>query len=226
MSEHVRIETTVTTPGFRRGLLKSCALIVTTCIALASLAACNSSGRISEENSRLRRENLELTEKAAQLVREIELRDGQIKALAAKGQSPGPAVEGVKPADLPVVSKLSFGAYSGAFDSDGNGSTDTVRIYLLTLDQHGRFYPAIGKAVVQVVSIETDQPPRQIVRKTFDAKAFGEAYVSGFTGTHFTLELKLESALPKDVKELTIKVTYTDAATGAALGQQMVSAVR
>ena len=221
MNRADRLATTHSTHGFGRGLLRMWSIVAGACL-FAQLVACGSTS-VSDENARLRRQNLELNEKVKALEGEILGRDGQIAALQAKIKSPGPAVEGVKASDFPVVSKLAFGGYSGAFDSDGDGRIDTVRVYLHTLDQNGRFYPAVGKAVLQVVRLDADQPPKQLARKAFDAKAFSNAYVSGFTGTHFTLEVKLEPALARDMSEITIQVTYTDAATGAALNQQMVA---
>ena len=189
---------------------------------VGSFTGCNSAA-ISDENSRLRREHLELTTQVAALKAEAQRRETQINALSNQATLTKPAVEGVKLADLPVVTKLEFGAYSGAFDSDGDGSDDTVRIYLQPLDQRGRFFPAVGKAVLQVVAIEPSKAPTEIARREYDPKAFDAAYVAGFTGTHFTLEAKLNATT---AKEVTIKVTFTDGQTGAAMSHQMAAKIK
>lgn len=190
--------------------------------AVLLLAGCNSAA-ISDENTRLRREHLELTNQVAALKAAAERRDSQIAALAKQATLPKPAVEGVKLADLPVVSKLEFGGYSGGFDSNGDGTDDTVRVYLQPLDQRGRFYPAVGKAVLQVVAIDADKPPVEVAKREYDPKAFDDAYVAGFTGTHFTLETKMKS-IPAGV--ITIKVTFTDGQTGAVLTQQLAAKLK
>ncbi len=191
-------------------------------LAIASISGCNSAA-ISEENTRLRREHYELTQQVAALKVEAQRRETQINALSHQASLTRPAVDGVNLADLPVVTKLEFGAYSGGFDGNGDGADDTVRIYLQPLDQRGRFYPAVGKAVLQVVVIDADKPPVELARREYDPKAFDNAYVSGFTGTHFTLETKLAS-IPAG--EVTIKVTFTDGATGATLSQQMAAKLK
>lgn len=191
-------------------------------LTLFSLTGCNSAA-ISEENTRLRREHFELTQQVAALKADAQRRETQINALSNQASLSKPAVEGVKLADLPVVTKLEFGTYSGGFDSNGDGSDDTVRIYLQPLDQRGRFYPAVGKAVLQVVVIEAEKPPVELARREYDPKAFDNAYVAGFTGTHFTLETKL-ARIPAG--EVTIKVTFTDGATGATLSQQMAAKLK
>ncbi len=182
------------------------------------LPGCGSSARISEENTRLRRENYDLAQKVAQLEENAKLRDAQFAALEQKLNAH--PVEGVRVSDLPVVSKIDFGTHSGIFDSNGDGTLDTARVYLHTLDQRGRFLPAAGKAVMQVVLIDASAGAKEIARAAFDPKAFDAAYVSGFTGTHFTLEAAISPALPKQTKDATIKVTFTDAATGASFTQQ------
>ncbi len=186
------------------------------------LSGCNSAA-ISDENTRLRREHFELTNQVAALKADAQRRETQINALSTQASLPKPAVDGVKLADLPVVTKLEFGTYSGGFDSDGDGIDDTVRVYLQPLDQRGRFYPAVGKAVLQVVAIEADKPPVEVGRRDYDPKAFDNAYVAGFTGTHFTLETKLKSV---PAGEVTIKVTFTDGETGATISQQLAAKLK
>lgn len=199
-----------------RGFLRL--IIAAACLALTG---CNA-GRVSEENSRLRRENMALSGQVEASKSQVERLRGQIQALQAKVDTPGPALPDVQASDLPVVTKITFGKYSGVMDTDGDGADDVVRVYVHTLDQHGRFLPAVGRAIVQVVTIEPDAAPRQLARAVFEPKQFTAAYRSGFTGTHYTLEAKLDPPLAKDAGDVTIKVTFTDAATGAAFMAQLL----
>ena len=77
-----------------------------------------------------------------------------------------------------------------------------------------------------IVTIQPNAAPKQLAAKTYDPKAFTDAYVAGLAGTHFTLELSIKGALPKDVNQATIKVTYTDAATGATFTKQTPAKVQ
>ncbi len=190
-----------------------------------ALIGCGSSARISDENTRLRRENYDLLQKVTQLEESAKRRDAQFAALEQKLNA-HPAVEGVRVSDLPVVSKIGFGAHSGVFDSNGDGTIDTARVYRHTLEHRGRFLPAAGTAVMLVVQIDATTGVKEIARREFNAKAFEAAYVSGITGTHFTLEAEIKPALPKGTKDVTIKVTFTDGATGASFAEQMGTAGR
>ena len=189
------------------------------------LPACANIGRIQDENSRLRRENHELKAQVARQQERIGRLQGQIAALEKKIETPSPALPDVQRSDLTVVSAIELGKYSGAYDSDGDGSLDEARVYLHTLDQHGRFVPAVGRAVMQVVAIRASGPV-ELGKQVFEPKAFTDAYVSGLAGTHFTLEAKLPTPPPAEADDLTIKVTFTDAATGASFSKQMVQKLR
>lgn len=184
-----------------------------------SFAGC-SAGRISEENSRLRRENLELSDKLVRSDAQLLRLRGQIDGLTSKFNALGKAVPGVRAGDIPMATRITFGRYSGAFDENGDGTSDTIRIYVLTEDQKGRFIPVAGKAILQVVLIDADQGANELVRKVYEPKAWDEAYTNGLTGTHYTLEAVLPRPTELGQQSITVKVTLTDAATGGMLTQQ------
>lgn len=199
--------------------------LVTPAIGAACLAsvACHSGPRnFLNENDNLRRQNLELREKVDGLQKQIDLRVAEIDTLNAQhGSATRPALGGT---DVPRVVKLDLDRYTGAIDTNGDGADDTLRIYLKTLDQHGRFLPAAGRAVVQVVAISPGTPPALIAEKTFEPREFDAAYRSGLTGTHFTLEVPLPAKPPAG--GATAKLTFTDAATNATLTAETPVKVR
>lgn len=184
-----------------------------------SFAGC-SAGRISEENSRLRRENLELSDKLKNQDAQILRLRGQVDGLASKLNAQGKTIPGVKAGDIPVATRITFGRYSGAFDENGDGTSGTIRIYVLTEDQKGRFIPVAGKAILQVVLIDADEGAKELARKVYEPKAWDEAYTNGLTGTHYTLEAKVGRPTALDGQSVTVKVTLTDAATGGTLTHQ------
>lgn len=210
-------------PTWRRwvGALAASALL------LVHVVGCGA--RVAEENSRLRRQVLELEDRVESLEQQVAAKDAQLRAFEEKLEQPKPAVAGVRPSDLPMLAAIDFARYSGAYDTTGDGADDTVRIYLLTEDQRGRFLPIAGKATISVVWIPPDAEPVTLASRPFDPAALRDAYVAGLTGTHYTLELKLPSPLPaaiEDRVEATTKVTVTDAATGVTLTKQLPTLIR
>ncbi len=190
-------------------------------VAMACLAAtgCRRGPRnYLNENDQLRRDNMELRQQIQELEQAVALRVAEVERLQ---QQPGRTPVAVEGAKVPHVTAVRFDRYSGAIDTDGNGTDDIVRLYVRTLDEQGRFIPAAGRAVVQAVLIKPGGITELLNEKTYDPQAFDAAYRSGLTGTHYTLELALPSPLPPDADQATVKLTFTDAATGASLTHEM-----
>jgi hypothetical protein len=200
---------------FSTALLRVPVLILALCCL--ALSACGGPKNFTNENDALRRQNLELRDKAAQLQKQIDLRLAEIATLRAKNAAATqPALEG---ADIPRVVKLRPDRYSGAIDTNSDGTDDTVRLYIQTIDQQGRFLPAAGRAVVQVVAITPGSPPALLAEKAFSPSEFDAAYRTGLTGTHYSLEVPLDTTTPAG--SATVKITFTDAATHATLTAEL-----
>ena len=176
-------------------------------VLVAVVSACSAPIRIGRENDRLRRSNLDLQRKVEKLEKAAQLRLKQISVLERRA-AVAPEIPG---ADVPQLVAVRFGRYSGPVDTDHNGTNDTLRIYLRTEDQHGRFIVAAGRAQLQVVAINPGSEPRIVVGQTFEPPEFDMTYRSGLTGTHYTLELPIPDSSPPN---LTVSLTFTDAATG------------
>lgn len=196
-------------------MIRTFALILLLCFS----AACGRStpGPVSRENDRLRRENLELSRQVESLRTAIERRDAELLEIE-RSQGRGTTVQGAQPLRL---TGLEFSRYSGPIDTDGDGVDDIVRIYLKPLDQHDRVMSVAGEARLQLAVI--DGPDARVVaEKRYAPADFDAAFRSGFTGTHFTLEVDL----PANLDAVVAKLIFTDAATGLTLTEQQAWPVR
>ena len=164
---------------------------------------------------------MELTRQVQTLERDAAQRLEQIEAMERRLQ--GDAMEGAHP---PRLSQIKFGRYSGALDTDHDGTDDLIRIYLHTLDQLGRFMPVAAVANVRAVQALAEQGPQTISDRAYEVGEFDKAYRSGFTGTHFTLELKLPQPLPADLQRADVYVFVTDAVTGLTHTHVQTLAIR
>lgn len=208
---------------FRRLRLSATALTLGCAfLALLALPACRKKN-FTNENDRLRKENLELRQEVDRLRGQIDLRLAELEAM--KQQVPPDQRPKLEGAEVPRVVALTFDRFSGAIDTNNDGRPDLLRLYVKTVDQKGRFLPAAGRAAVQVVAIRTGQEPVTLAEKTFEPADFEAAFRSGLTGTHYTLEVPLNTPPPADVKELTVQATFTDAQTGASMNKQQTVAV-
>lgn len=170
------------------------------------------------ENDRLRAENVDLREKIDKLTQALERREAELRQLRQAGATTRPGSTAGPGAEvaLPRVVALQFDKHSGAIPTHNPGPDDVLRLYLLTLDQQGRFLPVAAGVAVQVVAIRPGQAPLVLGDLSVNPAGFDKTYRSGLTGTHYTLEVPL-AKFPEGVASATARLTLTDAATGATL---------
>lgn len=188
---------------------KVCILLVATAI----LFACSSAGRnFASQQDELRKRNLELELRIKSLNKQIEqhLKNQAILHEQVSGQAS--KMTGV---EVPQLNRIKFGRYSGALDTDKDNTCDVIRIYVLALDQDGRFIPVAGRAVIRASQITADGKIQSLGERLYDAPMLANSYRSGITGTHYTLELPLSSiAPPNESTRAIVTVLVHDAGTG------------
>ncbi len=188
---------------------RSLAVRLTTAVIMISLLnACGgSSNRISKENDKLRRNNLQLdreVQKLRQIVKE------QADQLAS---SDGPLVGA-------IAHRIALDRYSGGIDTNNDGHDDLIRLYVRTFDAQDRFVPTTGLATVQVASLTAESSVKLVAQKQYNSSQWNKAYRSGLTGTHYTLEIALPAEVVGALEQVTVKVQWTDLAGKNALSTQ------
>ncbi len=174
----------------------------------------------------LRREKVELSGRIEQLEARAAARLAQIEQL--EQQLHRGTIEGGDgaQADLPRVVTIELGRYSGPLDSDEDGRDDLIRLYVQTLDQHGRFLPVAASAHVQAVWIRADQPPISVAGLALTRPQWDDAYRSSFMGTHYRIDLPLTPDRPAGDRTVTVRLSITDESTGATLNHERAITVR
>ena len=177
------------------------------------------------ENDALRRERNELIKRIATLEQTHRNLEGELTVLRQRLETEAaPRPGGLSAADAPRLTRLAFGRYTGTLEASGDQAGRVIRIYLQTLDQHGRFLPVTAVAEVQAVAIVPGASPVVLAEMRVDAKGLDAAYRSGLAGTHYTIDLPQTMQPPAGVDQATVKVTLHDAATGAKVSfEQAVS---
>ncbi|NJL32335.1 MAG: hypothetical protein HC898_12360 [Phycisphaerales bacterium] len=188
---------------------------VVTCLML--LGGCAGPRDFLNENDILRRENLQLKTTVDELNHKLESRLDQIAALEQATNPDRPKLPGVEPGDIPVAVSLRYGMYTGAVDTNGDGSDDLIRLYFQPLDQKRRFIPVAADVRVQVVVVTPGSEPLVLADMPFTTADLDRTYRTGVTGTHYTVEVPLPKDMPQDVREVVVDLQVTDAATGRLL---------
>lgn len=208
-------------------LCKGCCLLkkwgnYSACLLAVALllwvVGCTSSKRISVENDKLRASNLEFKREVQRLHASVKAKADQLQALETS--TTPPADPG---AQIPRLNKVEFGRYCTAIDQDGDGHDDLIRLYVLTLDYQKRFIPVAGKAIAQVDHLVAGQEPIKIASQAFGVKSFDQAYRSGITGSHYTLDIPLPKKVAlQNATSVTVSLSLTDVQYGKTFNQQIV----
>ncbi|MEM7576410.1 MAG: hypothetical protein AAF328_02955, partial [Planctomycetota bacterium] len=154
-----------------------CATSFAALAAVAALSACGPKN-FTNDNDRLRQENLQLTRQIEKLDQQLTQRLGQIATL--ESQLGNPDTPGG--AERPVASGLSIDNYSGPVDVDRDGDDDVVRLYLLPTDQQGRMIPVAGTLTAALVHLPDAGEPKVLSTMTLESATLDRAYRDGFTG--------------------------------------------
>lgn len=183
------------------------------------LPACGSS-RISRENDRLREENQSLRS-------QIELLTAQKAEVSAKISELMNELSAPKDASvlaaLPRVASIEFGTLTGFYPGDRGKPATSVNVYVRPLDGRQRFTQAVGTLEVEVFLIPfdaTDQvgtaaaTPRAQLSKRLTPTELREAYRSGLTGTHYEVDLPLDTPLKDRNASILVRASFADAVTG------------
>ena len=209
-------------------LLFKCPLLVKQAVAcsvcmfviMLTMAGCTSAStkRVSTENDKLRSENLELKREAQRLHASVKAKADELQALETS--TTPPADPG---AQIPRLNQVEFGRYCTAIDQDGDGHDDLIRLYVLTLDYQKRFILVAGKAIAQVDYLVAGKEPVKIASQEFAAKSFDQAYRSGITGSHYTLDIPLpKNPVMQKAGSVTVSLLLTDVQYGKTFNQQIV----
>jgi len=197
------------------------ALAAASVAAILALAACRSGPRKLENvNDELRRQNLELENQVRALEEKLRLAAAQTEHLQQRLAQTQPAVSADVQALMPTPVELRLDHYSGVVASNDGGTPDLLRLYVKPRDGKGRFVPLVGTLGIQAVLLQPHQQPTLVLERFVDPQQLDAAYRSTWMGTHYTLEIPLPAgSLPKS-GDLTVKLFFTDAATGTQITHQ------
>lgn len=164
---------------------------------------------LENENTILK---LQRDELAAKLAEEQRVREGLVTAdvLAA----------------IPRCVGVELDSFSGFDPADPNLPVKGIILYLAPYDGQRRFVQIVGTVHAEVLELADTagaQQPRAIASATLTPVQLRDAYRSGFTGTHYEINLVPTSEHDADLRTqpLLLRVQFNDAITGQVHEAQM-----
>jgi hypothetical protein len=184
-------------------------------LVAGGLAGCSNSGRVAAENDRLRLRVVELEDEVA----DLSGRHGELEAhIAALEADEATTAAAAIRAGTPRVVAIEIGRLSHLEDLDGDSVPDRAVIYVHPRDGMGRFVQIVGHLDAHVAILPVGADARTLGRVSLLPGELREAYRSGFTGTHYTIEVPL--TLPAGAGEdldTAVKVEFSDGLTERTL---------
>jgi hypothetical protein len=182
----------------------------------ALLAGCGSFKKVSEENDRLRARVIELEVENQQLTGRAAELDGQLQRVTNDLPVPREVLDAT-----PYVAAISIASVSHAADTDGDGVSDTLVIYVEPTDGRGRFVQMVGELSVHAATLPGDNDAITLGRVTLGPGELRNAYRSSFLGTHYTVEVPITIADPATQTPCTVKVEFIDGHSGRTVTGQL-----
>ena len=175
----------------------------------ALLAGCGSFKQVSEENDRLRARVIELDVENQQLAGRAAELDGQLQRVSSNLPVPREVLDAT-----PYVAEISIASVSHAADTDGDGRSDTLVVYVEPTDGRGRFVQMVGELSVHAAILPVDSDAITLGRVTLAPGELRDAYRSSFLGTHYTVEVPISIADPATQTRCTVKIEFVDGHSG------------
>jgi len=183
---------------------------------LLCLSACTIGGStgVGVENNRLRDE---LAAAKAQITQLSAQRDELTTKLALFERARAGAIPFDILSAMPAPAGIRIGSLSGIHPADRATPATRVDLYIEPFDGRDRFIQIVGTLSVEIdalAPVADRTPPRSLASVTLTPSQVRDAYRAGFTGTHYSVELTLNTPLNTREGSLAMRVRFNDAISG------------
>lgn len=121
--------------------------------------------------------------------------------------------------DVYLVQRVEIGRRSSGVSTDDQEGDDALRVYVEPIDQFGHVIKAAGAITVRLFDLAA--PPDTLIGEcVLTPKEAGSLWTGSFTGSYFMLTCPWNR--PPTVDEITVRVEFTDYATGKTFTAQRV----
>jgi len=122
-------------------------------------------------------------------------------------------------AALDTLEKIRIGSYTGFYDTDENGSKESLVVYLKPIDTAQDTVKAPGQAVIELWDLNAPENDAKLKEWTVDSDQLHTAWGGTIFHSYYRIPLPL-NLIPHERKEYTLKVTFTDYLSGKVLCDQ------
>ena len=165
---------------------------------------------LEQENARLQRRIVDQEKQIEQLqVQIVQLRGLPVEEMA----------------DLIQVGRIEFGRFTRALDRDQDGYDDGIVVYLNTLDREGDKIKSAGQVQLELWDLAEVEGNLKLGQWRFAVTELNAYWLSGPLTYHYKFERDWPEGMRSGNKNLTVKLTFSEALTGKVFEiQQLIQA--
>lgn len=186
---------------------------VLTCFFAILLTGCGGKNVLWDDFENLKKENTDLTMQVQALQQENTQLNEQADALSGLDKE-------ARLQDLDTLDKIRIGKRTGLYDTDNNGTDETLIVYVEPLDMAQDYVKAIGTVKVELWDLNTDPDKAKLTEWTLKPAETQKLWGGNIFASYYRLPFVITDILSGQEKELTVKVTFTDSLSGKVLRDQ------
>ena len=122
--------------------------------------------------------------------------------------------------DLDTLDKIRLNKRTGLYDTDENGTKETLIVYVEPLDTTQDNIKAIGTVNIELWNLNTDAAEAKLADWTLKPTELQKLWGGNIFASYYRLPFEVADILSGQEKELTVKVTFTDFLTGKVFRDQ------
>jgi len=121
---------------------------------------------------------------------------------------------------LAGLMKVELGRRSGLFDKDDDGAIDSLVVYVKCTDEAGDVVKAPGRVRVELWDLDAAQEQAKLAEWTVEPADLKTRWAGTFMTYYYRLEFPVADLVAEHPSDLTVRVEFTDFATGRVFKQQ------
>ena len=195
-------------------MIKRIAEYVLTLFAVILLTGCGGDNHaLWNDIEGLKKENTDLSMQVQSLQQENSQLAEQAGTLSGLDKN-------IRLQDLDTLDKIRLNKRTGLYDTDENGTKETLMVYIEPLDTAQDFIKAIGTVNVELWNLNTDAAEAKLANWTLKPTETQKLWGGNVFAGYYRLPFEVADILSGQEKELTVKVTFTDFLSGKVFRDQ------
>ena len=188
--------------------------------AAVLLAGCGGQNNtLWDDIEALKKENTDLSMQVQTLQQENDQLNEQVDTLSVLDKN-------TRLQNIDTLDKIRINKRTGLYDTDENGTKETLIVYVEPLDTAQDYVKAVGTVKVELWNLNSDIVDVKLADWTLEPTETQKFWGGNIFASYYRLPFEIADILSGQEKELTVKVTFTDFFSGRVCRNQTTITVQ